>query len=141
MAECVKCGKKLKTSEENYRYIDKKEVCICDECLLKENAKEKIIESKNEKTTVVEDIKSEHTNDGKISLILGIIGIITIFIINIIPLAFGIVAIVFGIKARKVNDNYGTYGLILGVIGLIIGLVYLIAVIVYLYTSNLVGYP
>ena len=31
MVEFVKCGKKLKPSEENYRYIDKKEVCICDE--------------------------------------------------------------------------------------------------------------
>ncbi len=76
----------------------------------------------------------EHTKSGAMSLVLGVIGIILIFLLPIIfgdpsvamiAIPFGVLAAVFGFSARKRGDGYGIIGLVLGVITLILAIVFL----------------
>ena len=75
--------------------------------------------------------EKEHTNVGIIALVLGVVGIILIFLpwiglafrSDIVAIPIAILAVVFGYFARKRGDSYGHIGLILGVITLIIMIV------------------
>ncbi len=77
--------------------------------------------------------KEEHTNIGIAAVVLGILGIILLFLpwiglpfrSDIIAIPIAILAAVFGQFARKRRDSYGSIGLILGVITLIIMIVIL----------------
>jgi hypothetical protein len=70
----------------------------------------------------------EHTNGGIAALVLGILGLILIFLpwmglpfrSDILAIPIAILAVVLGNFARKYEDNYGNIGLVLGVITLII---------------------
>ena len=72
--------------------------------------------------------EKEHTNVGIVALVLGVIGIILIFLpwiglpfrSDILAVPIAILAVVFGYFARKCGDIYGWIGLLLGVITLII---------------------
>jgi len=86
----------------------------------------------------MEETPKKHTASGIISVIFGALGVITIlnwywtsFLSwGIIPIVFGILAIIPGWYARKKGDNFGNVGLILGVIALIIGFAQLIAYLI-----------
>jgi uncharacterized membrane protein HdeD (DUF308 family) len=76
----------------------------------------------------------KHTTMGIISLILGILGVLTILnwywtsILSwgFIPFVLGLLAIITGWSARKKGDNFGTIGLILGLIAFLIGILQII---------------
>ena len=78
--------------------------------------------------------KEEHTNIGIAAVVLGILGIILLFLpwiglpfrSDIVATPIAILAAVFGQFARKHGDSYGIIGLIFGVITLIIMIVILI---------------
>ena len=95
----------------------------------------KIIEDKTFDSTVDNYSKEEHTTNGKIALVCGILGIILVFFINFIPFFLAIIAIGLGISARNQGDRYGTYGLILGVLTFLLTIV--VAALVYIYISSL----
>jgi len=75
--------------------------------------------------------KEEHTNIGIAAVVLGILGIILLFLpwiglpfrSDIVAIPIAILAAVFGYFARKRGDSYGRIGLILGVITIIIMIV------------------
>ena len=75
--------------------------------------------------------KEEHTNIGIAAVVLGILGILLLFLpwiglpfrSDIVAIPIAILAAVFGQFARKCGDSYGVVGLILGVIILIIMIV------------------
>ena len=82
----------------------------------------------------------KHINNGIVSLISGIMG--TILIINWIdllpnlpPLVLGIIAIIFGRKAKKLGDSYGNTGNTLGIIAAIIGGLQVVAWFIYYYIT------
>lgn len=84
--------------------------------------------------------KEKHTDNGIISLTFGIIGAILIInwidiYPNFLPLILGIVAIVFGRKAKKDKDSYGKTGMILGIIATILGCHQVVAWIIYVYIT------
>jgi len=89
-----------------------------------------------------ENIK--HTNAGIASIVLGILGLVTIMhwfglmIWVFMPLPFGISAIITSRIAKKQGDNYGKSGMILGIIATVVGLTEVIALIVYFYVSSMV---
>ena len=56
-----------------------------------------------------------------------------------IPLILGISAIIFGRKAKRQNDNYGKYGMIIGIVATIIGLIQLTSTL-YLFFTGLHTY-
>ena len=75
--------------------------------------------------------KEEHTNIGIAAVVLGILGIILLFLpwiglpfrSDIIAIPIAIFAVVFGQFARTRGDSYGIIGLILGVLILLIMIV------------------
>jgi len=82
----------------------------------------------------------KHTRKGIVSLISGIIGIILIInwidiLPNLPPLVLGIIALIFGRKAKKLGDSYGNTGNTLGIIATIIGGLQVIAWFIYYYIS------
>jgi len=84
--------------------------------------------------------KKEHTNNGILSLIFGVMGAILIInwfgiIPNFPPLILGVLAIFFSRKAKKEGDSYGKIGTILGIIATIIGTLTVIAWIIYVYIT------
>jgi hypothetical protein len=86
----------------------------------------------------------QHTQYGTLALIFGILGIVLLWIplINIIAIAFAVLAIIFGYLARKQGDSYGLIGLILGIITIVLLVVFtIIAATVYLYVTNMIGNP
>ncbi|MFH1101648.1 MAG: hypothetical protein V1726_06410 [Methanobacteriota archaeon] len=89
-----------------------------------------------------ENIK--HTNIGIISLVLGILGVILIMnwlsipIWGFVPFVIGIFAIITGRSARKQEDKYGDYGLILGAIAFALGLIQVIAILIYIYVTTMI---
>jgi len=89
-----------------------------------------------------ENIK--HTSIGTASLILGILGVITILNwLNIlawvfIPFVLGLLAIITGRAAKKKGDKYGNIGFILGLIAFILGLTQVIALIFYFWATSMV---
>lgn len=69
----------------------------------------------------------QKNNQGLIALVLSIVGIVASCLVSvwgffpIIGLAAGIIAIVFGVKGRKVEGNTGmaTAGLVMGIIAVV----------------------
>ena len=87
---------------------------------------------------------NKHTNQGFVSIITGIIGVVLIMnwfdlFINYPPFILGMVAIVSGIYAKKDRDTYGQTGKILGLIATLVGLTQVIAALVYIYTTSLIS--
>ncbi len=61
---------------------------------------------------------------GIAGLIIGIIGILSLFILPIITIPFSILAIIFSIIQRQYEPTgVATVGLILGIIGIILGII------------------
>lgn len=125
-------------------------VKICSKCNMKNSNKSdycvncssslssaKIIEDKVFDSKIDAYSKEEHTTNGKIALFCGILGIIIVFFINYIPFFLAIMAIGWGILARRQGDRYGTYGLILGILTFILTIV--VAALTYLYVSSLLS--
>jgi hypothetical protein len=89
-------------------------------------------------------VEGEHTGLGSAALILGILGIIFIWLpfVSLAAIFLGILAIIFGALAywgQNRRDTYGLAGFILGLITIILVIVVVIlAAIVYVYVSNLV---
>ena len=96
--------------------------------------------------------KRRHSNVGIVSITLGIIGLLMIFLPGIInsfvlftnisilsmnflflfsSLCLGILAIVTGGKAKKQDDTYGKYGMALGKLTIILGSVEIAFIIVF----------
>lgn len=75
--------------------------------------------------------KEEHTNIGIAAVVLGILGILLLFLpwiglpfrSDIVAIPMAIFAVVFGQFARKRGDSYGVIGLTLGVVTLILMIV------------------
>ncbi len=123
MPKCKKCGKGLFWDRWDMPDGTK----VCNSCY---NAYYKSKE---------ESKKIKHTNAGKISIILGILGLVIIFlprffpavmwffvtnifvllVWELIPLSLAISSVVIGRTAKKQGDSYGTVGMILGIIFLI----------------------
>jgi len=66
----------------------------------------------------------EHTNNGKIALIFGILSMFLLIVVFLLPIILAILAIVVGVLARKKGDKYGTYGMILGTLTIILTIVF-----------------
>jgi len=66
----------------------------------------------------------EHTNNGKIALIFGILSMFLLIVVFLLPIILAILAIIFGVLARKNGDKYGTYGMILGILTIILTIVF-----------------
>ena len=84
--------------------------------------------------------KETHTKAGINSLIMGIIGIICVFIpyFFIASIVLAILAIYEGDKAKKQGDTYGLIGIILGTAHIILYiLMFLTTILVYSYVSNM----
>ena len=65
--------------------------------------------------------KTKHMDSGIASLILGIMGIASLFLLGwLIGLPLGLLAFILGHKAKKCGEKYGTYGMILGAIIMIL---------------------
>jgi hypothetical protein len=93
--------------------------------------------------------EKNHTNVGIASIIFGILGLIFYFIGwffysfmdnrlygIVIGIFFGIIAVILGYLAKKQEDDYGNYGILLGAITLIIGIItFLLTTPVYTETS------
>ena len=84
-------------------------------------------------------MEDTHTNDGKISIFCGIFAIVLLLtlsggIIGIIQLGLMFAAIIYGIKARKQGDIFGTYGIILGVLSFVLTI--LISAIIYMWITG-----
>jgi len=71
---------------------------------------------------------------GITSLVIGILGIIMLFLLRSIlfGIVFGIIAFILGRKPKKQGYKYGLYGWILGLLCIIFGILFIIAYI-YLY--------
>ncbi len=68
--------------------------------------------------------KTKHIDSGIASLILGIMGIASLFILGwFIGLPLGLLSFILGRKAKKRGEKYGTYGMILGAIIIILFLI------------------
>ena len=94
-----------------------------------------------------------HTLQGKFSIVFGILGLISgrlfisialnlspslVYVIEILPFLFAILAIVLGYLARKRNDSLGLIGIILGVVAILLAIVQLFIVMaVYTYVTNM----
>jgi uncharacterized membrane protein len=87
-----------------------------------------------------------------VSLVLGILSILTCFCYGIIGLTLGIIAFVLGNKALKIHTEDPTIytgegnakaGKILGIIGVVLGLIYLcfVVFIIYKIGTDAIGNP
>ena len=75
--------------------------------------------------------KQDHTLSGTVSMILGILGLINVFIIGyIVGLPLGIIAFILGHISKKQNDRFGYYGYILGMFTIIVVVSWLIIAII-----------
>lgn len=65
-------------------------------------------------------IYPQKSNQGTISLVLGIIGILFALLLPIIAYPLGIIGIILAVKARKNNEPRSTAGLVLSIIALVV---------------------
>ena len=84
--------------------------------------------------TIRRNLANSHTGSGITAFVLGILGVIMIFLPSIafgdpffaiVAMPFAILAIVFGFIARKRGDGYGLIGLALGTIALILAILFI----------------
>ena len=85
----------------------------------------------------------EKSKDGKTAETLGIISIVSLLVFPFVTIPLGILAIVYGSRALKVNpnDKAANTGKVLGIVSLALLLLFLIAIIVIVsaFTINLWG--
>ena len=87
-------------------------------------------------------VEGVHTGMGTASLILGIIGIIIVWIplANFAALPMGIIATILGAKSyfnKNLKDTYGLAGFILGIITTVFGALIMVSLLVYIFVSGM----
>jgi hypothetical protein len=138
MEKCPKCGRHwFSDSKDRFQIINfnGQNLLVCPICIKKQKKLEEKVIKKNRK----------RTTEGTLSIIFGILGLITIYnwfeILTwyFIPFSFGMLAMITGFFAKKQGDTYGKIGFIIGLIVFVISLISIIAFFIYAGTSSMIG--